>query len=151
LLTSRTTERADSLAEYARSLGMNARVVDGPQEALDEVSLIVTATTSHEPVLPEEIPDNIFIAAVGAFDPEMAELAPRLVGSSSVVVDTIEGVREEAGDLIEAQRAGAFDWEDATQLEDALLWRVSPEGPIVFKSVGHALWDLAAARTAFGS
>ena len=151
LLTSRTTERADSLAEHARSLGMDARVVDGPQEALDEVSLIVTATTSHEPVLPEEIPDNIFIAAVGAFDPEMAELAPRLVGSSSVVVDTIEGVREEAGDLIEAQRAGAFDWEDATQLEDALLWRVSPEGPIVFKSVGHALWDLAAARTAFGS
>ena len=151
LLTSRTTERADSLAEHARSLGMDARVVDGPQEALDEVSLIVTATTSHEPVLPEGIPDNIFIAAVGAFDPEMAELAPRLVGSSSVVVDTIEGVREEAGDLIEAQRAGAFDWEDATQLEDALLWRVSPEGPIVFKSVGHALWDLAAARTAFGS
>ena len=151
LLTSRTTERADSLAEHARSLGMDARVVDGPQEALDEVSLIVTATTSHEPVLPEEIPDNIFIAAVGAFDPEMAELAPGLVGSSSVVVDTIEGVREEAGDLIEAQRAGAFDWEDATQLEDALLWRESPEGPIVFKSVGHALWDLAAARTAFGS
>ena len=151
LLTSRTTKRADSLAEHARSLGMDARVVDGPQEALDEVSLIVTATTSHEPVLPEEIPDNIFIAAVGAFVPEMAELAPRLVGSSSVVVDTIEGVREEAGDLIEAQRAGAFDWEDATQLEDALLWRGSPEGPIVFKSVGHALWDLAAARTAFGS
>jgi len=151
LLTSRTTERADSLAEHARSLGMDARVVDGPQEALDEVSLIVTATTSHEPVLPEEIPDNIFIAAVGAFDPEMAELAPRLVGSSSVVVDTIEGVREEAGDLIQAQRAGAFDWEDATQIEDALLWRGSPEGPIVFKSVGHALWDLAAARTAFGS
>ena len=151
LLTSRTPERAVSLAEHARSLGMDARVVDGPQEALDEVSLIVTATTSGEPVLPEDIPEGIFVAAVGAFDPEMAELAPGLVGSSSVVVDTIEGVREEAGDLIKAQRAGAFDWEDATQLEDALLWRESPGGPIVFKSVGHALWDLAAARTAFGS
>jgi ornithine cyclodeaminase len=151
LLTSRTPERAVSLAEHARSLGMDARVVDGPQEALDEVSLIVTATTSGEPVLPEDVPEGIFVAAVGAFDPEMAELAPGLVGSSSVVVDTIEGVREEAGDLIKAQRAGAFDWEDATQLEDALLWRESPGGPIVFKSVGHALWDLAAARTAFGS
>ena len=81
----------------------------------------------------------------------MAELAPGLVGGSSVVVDTIEGVREEAGDLIEAQRTGAFDWEDATQLEDALLWDESPGGPVVFKSVGHALWDLAAARTAFAS
>jgi 1-piperideine-2-carboxylate/1-pyrroline-2-carboxylate reductase [NAD(P)H] len=65
LLTSRTTERAVSLAEHARSLGMDARVVDGPQEALDEASLIVTATTSEDPVLPEEIPEGVFIAAVG--------------------------------------------------------------------------------------
>ena len=151
LLTSRTVERAVALAEHARSLGMDASVVDGPGEALDEVGLIVTATTSHEPVLPDDLPEGIFVAAVGAFNPEMAELAPGLVGSSSVVVDTIEGVKEEAGDLIWAQRAGAFDWEDATQLEDALLWSESPGGPIVFKSVGHALWDLAAAKTAFGS
>ncbi len=151
LLTSRTVERAVTLAEHARSLGMDARVVDDPGEAFDEVGLIVTATTSHEPVLPDELPEGIFVAAVGAFNPGMAELAPGLVGSSSVVVDTIEGVKEEAGDLIWAQRAGAFDWEDATQLEDALLWSESPGGPIVFKSVGHALWDLAAARTAFGS
>jgi 1-piperideine-2-carboxylate/1-pyrroline-2-carboxylate reductase [NAD(P)H] len=150
LLTSRTAERAVSLAEHARGLGMGARVVDGPEEALGEVSLVVTATTSQEPVLPEEIPDNTFVAAVGAFDPEMAELPPGLVGSSSVVVDTIEGVREEAGDLIQAEHAGAFGWEDATQLEEALLWSDKPKGTIVFKSVGHALWDLAAARTAFG-
>src|SRR5215210_6995624 len=58
LLTSRTVERAVSLAEHARSLGMEARVIDGPGEALDEVSLVVTATTSHEPVLPEEIPEG---------------------------------------------------------------------------------------------
>ena len=56
----------------------------------------------------------------------------------------------EAGDLIQAEHAGAFGWEDATQLEDALLWSNKPGGTIVFKSVGHTLWDLAAARTAFG-
>ena len=150
LLTSRATERAVSLAEHARSLGMDARVVDGPEEALDEVSLIVTATTNGDPMLPEEVLVGVFIAAVGAFDPEIPELAPGLVGGSSVVVDTIEGVREEAGDLIWAQRAGAFDWKDATQLEDAMLWGESPAEPVVFKSGGHALWDLAA-RTAFGS
>ena len=141
LLTSRTVERAVSLAEHARSLGMEARVVDGPEEALDEVSLVVTATTSQEPILPEEIPDNIFVAAVGAFDPEMAELPPGLVGSSSVVVDTLEGTREEAGDLIWAEHTGAFGWEDATQLEDALLVD-KPGGTSVFKSVGHACGTL---------
>lgn len=151
LLTSRTVERAVALAEHARSLGMDARVVDGPGEALDGVGLIVTATTSHEPVLPDEVPAGVFVAAVGAFNPGMAELPPALVGSSRVVVDTLEGAREEAGDLIQAEQAGAFGWENATQLEDAVLWNESPGGPVVFKSVGHALWDLAAARTAFGS
>jgi hypothetical protein len=81
---------------------MDARVVDDPGEALDEVSLVVTATTSHEPVLPDDVPEGVFIAAVGAFNPEMAELTPDLVVSSSVVVDTIEGVREKAGDLMQA-------------------------------------------------
>ena len=35
-------------------------------------------------------------------------------------------------------------------LEEALRAPERPEGTVVFKSVGHALWDLAAALTAFG-
>jgi ornithine cyclodeaminase len=65
------------------------------------------------------------------------------------VVDTLEGAREEAGDLIQAKRVGAFEWDSATSLEDALRASERPKGTVVFKSVGHALWDLAAARTAF--
>jgi ornithine cyclodeaminase len=149
-VTSRTTGRAEALAEHAQDLGMESHLVGSPCEALDEASLVVTATTSREPVLPEAVPEGVFVAAVGAFNPEMAELPAGLVSSSTVVVDTLEGTREEAGDLIQAERSGAFAWERATSLEDALRWSEPPEGPVVFKSVGHALWDLAAARTAFG-
>jgi 1-piperideine-2-carboxylate/1-pyrroline-2-carboxylate reductase [NAD(P)H] len=53
--------------------------------------------------------------------------------------------------MICGAKAGAFDWEDAMQLEDALLGDESPGGPVVFKSDGHAVWDLAAASTGFGS
>ena len=77
-IVSRTEERAYALAEHARSLGMEAEVKGNVEEVLDEVSLIVTATTSHEPVLPEELPADMFVAAVGAFNPEMAELSPGL-------------------------------------------------------------------------
>jgi ornithine cyclodeaminase len=101
-------------------------------------------------VLPEEVPDGIFVAAVGSFEPEAAELPAELVSRSTVVVDTLEGAREEAGDLIQAKRVGAFEWDSATSLEDALRASERPKGTVVFKSVGHALWDLAAARTAFG-
>lgn len=150
-ITSRTAGSAEALAKHAKSLGMQARTVGGPEEVLDEVSLVVTATTSREPVLPEDLPDGVFVAAVGAFKPEMSELPPAVISRSTIIVDTLEGAKNEAGDLLDAERAGAFRWDDATPLEEALRWSNSPGGTVVFKSVGHALWDLAASRTAFPS
>ena len=148
-LTSRTRERAESLAGHARGMGVEAVVVDKPEEALPEVGMVVTATTSREPVLPEGVRDGTFVAAVGSFEPEAAELPPGLISGSAVVVDTLEGAREEAGDLIQAEKVGAFRWERASALEEALRAGERPTGKVVFKSVGDALWDLAAARTAF--
>lgn len=148
-IASRTGERAQALAGHAQSLGIEVEVAASVAQALDEVSMIVTATTSYEPVLPEYVPADTFVAAVGAFNPKMAELPPALLSKSTVVVDTLEGAKEEAGDLIQAEQVGAFEWEGSVQLEDALFWSNLPDGPIIFKSVGHALWDLAAARTAF--
>jgi 1-piperideine-2-carboxylate/1-pyrroline-2-carboxylate reductase [NAD(P)H] len=149
-VSSRTAKRAESLGEHAEGLGMEARAVWDPEEVLGEVSLVVTATTSREPVLPEGVPEGAFVAAVGSFEPEAAELPPALISRSTVVVDTMEGAREEAGDLIQAERTGAFSWENAVPLDEALRAAERPEGTVVFKSVGNALWDLAAARTAFG-
>jgi 1-piperideine-2-carboxylate/1-pyrroline-2-carboxylate reductase [NAD(P)H] len=148
-ISSRSPKSAVSLAGHARGLGLEAEAVEGPREVLDDVSLVVTATTSSEPVLPEEIPEGLFVAAVGSFEPEAAELPPALISASQVFVDTMDGAKDEAGDLIQASQAAAFSWEDATSLEDALYSSERPDGTVVFKSVGHALWDLAAARTAF--
>lgn len=148
-ISSRSANSAASLAEHAQNLGMDAEGVERPEEVLEEVSLVVTATTSQEPVLPEEVAHGTFVAAVGSFEPEAAELPPALISTSQVFVDTMEGAKEEAGDLIQAVQAGAFRWEDATTLQDALRSSAPPDGTVVFKSVGHALWDLAAARTAF--
>lgn len=148
-ISSRSQKNAISLAGHARSLGLEAAAVEGPEEVLDDVSLVVTATTSSEPVLPEEIPGDVFVAAVGSFEPEAAELPPALISASQVFVDTMEGAKDEAGDLIQAAQADAFAWEDATDLEDALRSSRRTDGTVVFKSVGDALWDLAAARTAF--
>lgn len=146
---SRGEEKAHALTEHARKLGMEASVVGNVGEVLGEASLIVTATTSAEPVLPEEIPADVFVAAVGSFRPDMVELPAALVRSANrVVADDLEGAREEAGDLIQAERTGALSWDDVLPLEDALD-AGRPQGPVVFESVGHALWDLAAARLAF--
>ena len=149
-IASRTRANAESLAEHAKRLGLEAQVIDDPREALADASLVVTATTSTEPVLPDEVPEDVFVAAVGAFRPGMAELPPGLLSRAKVVVDTMEGAKEEAGDLLSAHEVGAFDWSDAIPLVEALRDVPDSGGPVVFKSVGHALWDLAAARAAFG-
>jgi len=148
-IASRTRERAERLGAYARERGLTATVVDSPQAALGDARLIATTTTSREPVLPDTLPEDAFVAAVGAFNPEMAELSPALIAGSTVFVDTLEGAREEAGDLIQAQRAGRFDWDRARTLQQALALDAKPAGPVLFKSVGCSLWDLAAARLAF--
>ena len=148
-VSSRGEEKARALADHARELGMEASVVGDVEEALGETSLVVTATTSAEPVLPEEIPAHAFVAAVGSFRPDMAELPAALIRSANrVVADDLEGAREEAGDLIQAEFAGALSWENVLPLEVALD-AGRPDGPVIFESVGHALWDLAAARLAF--
>jgi len=149
-LISRTRERTDALADHARSLGMECQVVDEVSETLKQATLIVTATTSRDPVLPEELSADVFIAAVGSFTPEAAEIPASLVARSTVVVDTLEGAKEEAGDLLLAEKTGSFRWDDATSLEEAIFWLEVQRGPILFESVGHAAWDLAAAHTAFG-
>ena len=106
--------------------------------------MVLTATTSATSVLPDFVGQNAFIAAVGAFKSSMAEVPPGLVRAARVIVDSLEGAQAEAGDLIQA----SIDWSAACALEDVLGEPRPARGPILFKSVGHALWDLAAARVA---
>ncbi len=143
-VVSRTPARAEQLAAHGRELGIAAEALADPASVLRRVTLIVTATTSELPVLPEAIRPDAFVAAVGAYRPEMAELPPALVRRARLYVDTLEGAKTEAGDLIQA----GIDWRTVTQLEDALDGVEQDAGPVVFKSVGNALWDLAAARAA---
>lgn len=150
-IASRTKESAEALADYAESLGVEASVVNRPEEALGEAKLVVTATTSAEPVLPGEVESDVFIAAVGAFKPEMAELPAWLVKKSSIVVDTLEGAKSEAGDLIQAEKSVGFEWAEVLELREILEGeRLSGGRAVVFESVGCAMWDLASARVAFG-
>lgn len=143
-ITSRELSHAEALARHGRELGLDARAVASPDEVLSRVSLVVTATTSARPVLPTNVREDAFIGAVGAYTPSMRELPPELVRRARLFVDTLEAAQAEAGDLIQA----GVDWSQVTPLEQALDVARPESGPIVFKSVGHALWDLAAARLA---
>jgi len=141
-IASRTVERAQTLAAEARARGLQASAVHDPAPVLPYASLVVTATTSATPVIADALFPASFVAAVGAYRPDMAELPPSLVRRAKLYVDTLDGAREEAGDLLQA----GVNWSTVTPL--AAEMQRPDGGPVVFKSVGHALWDLAAALAA---
>jgi len=151
-LHSRTRDKAEALAEHAASLGVAATVIDDVAQVLPRVSMVVTVTSSRTPVLPDLDSglwtDRHFVAAVGAFRPDMCELPPRLCHAASasgrLLADTLFGIEDEAGDLLQA----GIDWKTVQPFETAILeadaLRARTGSPLVFKSVGYALWDLAA-------
>lgn len=145
-ICSRHGSSARELAREAKTWGLDAEVVSSPAEALDKCTVIITATTSRTPVIGPDVRDDAFIAAIGTFTPDAAELPPELVRKSRLFVDTLEGAKEEAGDFIQA----GVDWSTVTALENVGDKDKPEKGPVIFKSVGHALFDLAAAKLAFG-
>lgn len=168
-IVARTAGSAEALAAHARQLGMQATALAGGDAAgvaeaarteLPHTSLVITATPSAQPVLPDLAEPgsaagyawgaNHFIAAVGAFRPDMAELPPRLcvhaAAAERLYADTLVDLEAEAGDLLQA----GVPWSRVRPLQQCVdavpdtLPRAAEVSPVVFKSVGSALWDLAA-------
>ena len=150
IVAGRTPARVAALAAALAEVGITVRIAADAAEleqATRQAGRIITATTSNEPVLADVVRDDVFVSAVGSFTPEAAELPASLVLRSALFVDDPASARVEAGDYL---RAGV-DWGTVTGLEDVLDGPPPrPSGrPVVFKTVGHALFDLAAARHAF--
>lgn len=147
-IASRSAASAQALADHARALGASAQVVTDPDAALRDCPLAITCTPATSIVLRAIPPRQSFIAAVGAFTPDMVELAPQVCAHCAregrVVVDTPEAVHE-AGDLLQA----GLDVAGFPTLRDVLGHPAAGPGPVLFKSCGWAGWDLAAARAAW--
>lgn len=116
-----------------------------PEEAraAGECDIVVTATTSKDPVLRGEwLREGAFVCAVGANDLQSRELdAEVLERAAFVCTDSREQARLEAGDLADVR--------EVHELQDvvtgALTGRANDADITVFKSNGLAAWDLAAA------
>ncbi len=148
LVHSRSAAHAGDFARAARERGIDCRTVDVPlARAMEDVDLVVTATPSHAPLFEDTNRFEGFVAAIGAYLPQMCELPAALLRRAALYVDDLPGARVEAGDLIQA----GIDWASVTPLERVVAGAAPKPatGPVVFKSVGHASWDLAACRLAW--
>ena len=139
-------------AELAAGLKLRVVAAATAEAAVRGANVIVTMTTSTEPVLQADWVDSpALVVGAGSNFPNRSEIPPELVArAQTIVVDQLATARLESGDLITAQKAGKFEWERAVELASVLLsgWNAPAEpGITLFESHGLALWDLAAAST----
>jgi ornithine cyclodeaminase/alanine dehydrogenase-like protein (mu-crystallin family) len=143
---SRTPEYARSLAEDA-----GAEAVDTAEEAVRGADVIVTATSSSEPVVEREwLKNGVHINAVGACLPNVRELDTRTVADAAFFTDRRESAENEAGDFVLAKADGAIGPEHIrAELGEVVAGmargRSSDDEITIFESLGLAIEDLAAA------
>jgi 1-piperideine-2-carboxylate/1-pyrroline-2-carboxylate reductase [NAD(P)H] len=113
----------------------------------EEIDVVICCTTSQDPVYEAPARRGCLVIAVGSFTPAAAEIGAETVRASRIYVDHRDAARQEAGDLI---RAGV-EWQHVQSLSRRLRDTNFPSGAVLFKTVGHAAWDLAAARVAVAS
>jgi alanine dehydrogenase len=145
-------ERAAAYAdEMSQRLSLPVRVAETPAEAVHRADVICTATTSSSAVFEDaDVQPGTHINAVGAYTPEMQEIPVETVLRAKVVIDHREASLAEAGDLLIPLKQGLIT-EDHIYAELGEIaaglkpGRASPEEITLFKSVGVAVQDVAAA------
>jgi ornithine cyclodeaminase/alanine dehydrogenase-like protein (mu-crystallin family) len=140
---------------------MNARVAPpvtacgSAEEAVAGASIIVTVTSSAEPVLRRGwLAPGAHINAVGACLPRARELDTGTVADAALFADSRESVTSEAGDFLLAQADGAIGpdhvrAEIGEVLAGTAAGRGGDEEITVFESLGLAIEDLAASALAY--
>ena len=136
-----------SLEDFCARVG--AAPAETHREAAADRDIVVTATTSKDPVLRGEwLLAGALVCAVGANHPSRRELDDVVLERATFVCcDSREQARLESGDLIEPVANGVLDWLEVYELQDVVAGEVrgrqTEDDIVVFKSNGLAAWDVA--------
>jgi ornithine cyclodeaminase/alanine dehydrogenase-like protein (mu-crystallin family) len=149
-----TREHAESLVQETSDAG-RVEVADSAESALQGADVVVTATSSREPVLRREwLAPGAHVNAVGASVPTARELDTATVAASSLFADSRESLLGEAGEYELAVREAAIDGPGHIRAELGEVVAGMHEGRTerdeitLFRSLGLAIEDLAAAELA---
>ncbi|HSP44425.1 MAG TPA: ornithine cyclodeaminase family protein [Chthoniobacterales bacterium] len=133
------SEKAERFAERHGIVAMDL------EEAVRGADVVVTATSTREPVLKGDwLKPGAHVNAVGASRPDWRELDDDAM-RNVVIVDSYEGARNEAGDVI---LSGVTPYAELGQIINGSK-RVERGVTTIFKSLGMAVEDVAAAHLVY--
>src|SRR5690625_277399 len=151
--------KGDKINEFVQNLKQELHndikvcAVDTVEEAVKEAEVIITATNSYEPVLPndQELFKGKLIVGVGSFQPTMREFPEALYKEASrIYIDTKDAI-EESGDLATPLENKWIENDDIQTLSSFISndETVNDDETIIFKSTGMALFDAVTASVIY--
>ncbi len=149
-LWNRKAESSEKLAKTLQSNGLEVEISTNLAEAVAGADLVSVATLAREPIIKGEwLKPGTHIDLVGAFNMQMREADDLALQRSSIFIDT-PSASVEGGDVAIGLKSGAISGSDVLGDLAALSrgihkGRASPDEITLFKSVGSAVSDLAAA------
>lgn len=148
-------EAADSFSKYAVGLGFRVVKCRSAREAIEGANLVIEASTTKEPVIEGaylRAPSHVI--SIGAHMRDARAFDDEVIRRTEViVVDSREAVMLETGDIRVPIESGLLSKEKICELGEVASGRrpgrLTKEGITVFKSVGLAIQDAAAATVAY--
>ncbi|MFD2204682.1 ornithine cyclodeaminase family protein [Kiloniella antarctica] len=148
----RDYDKAVALALEITASGVPAQATENLEAAVKSADIISCATLSQQPLIKGTwLQSGQHLDLVGAYRPDMREADDDAIRSSSIFVDTRAGATKEGGDIVIPISTGVLD---INEIKADLFDLARGQHPgrsneleiTLFKSVGHALEDLAAAQ-----
>jgi ornithine cyclodeaminase len=148
----RTAARAEALAAALAAEGYSATATGDLEAAASWAGVISCATLATAPLIRGKwLQPGTHLDLVGAFRPDMREVDDTAVGRARIFVDVRESALAEAGDIAGPLARGIIAESDiagdlTALVRDEVRGRRSDDEITLFKSVGSAIEDLAAAQ-----
>lgn len=152
----RSEAKAQAVVEQLQSQsalsGVSLTAVTDLDAAIVSVDLISCATMSQTALIKGKLlKPGQHLDMVGAYRPDMREADDDCVRRSRIVVDNYKGALKETGDIKIPLDTGVISQEDIQAdlfelCKEQVVFERNQNDITMFKSVGHALEDLAAAQ-----
>ena len=152
-VASRNIEHARELVrEMQPRFSFPIEAVESNEDAVRDADLIVTATSSQEPVINKDwISPGAHVNAIGTHSPNSREIDSATMAAARIFVDRRESALNESGDYLLAAKEGLINADSIIAEIGELLMgskpgRTSADEITLFKSLGLAIEDVACAE-----
>jgi ornithine cyclodeaminase/alanine dehydrogenase-like protein (mu-crystallin family) len=150
-LHGRSADRAAAIAAgLTEELALPVTAVAGARDAVDGAGIVVTATSSREPVLQRDwLAPGAHVNAVGSCVPGDREIDTSTMADAALFADSRESLENEAGDYLLALKDGGPVGSARATLGELLVGtgqgRLDEQEITLFEALGLAAEDLMAA------